>query len=437
VRPRWLQDSTTALRGLAALFGVLLLPATGWLCAEALGNRRAGCLGMVLVAVSPVHLLYAQEAREYSLWALMTVLSSAALLRAARVGSARAWCLVGVCTLLGLYSHGLFPLVMFAQAGWIVAVAAKREHSGDDRGRYLVGTYLGINLIALVPFAPWAWIVCKHLGRVDTCTSWMRESSAWGSHVHLWLNNLASVVVDGNFDECRLWGPALDTLRWLVVGLGIGSLVLTWRGPRRRAWLLAVALIVLPLAVLGVPDLLWGGQRSTQGRFLFPCYIGMTLATVHLLMPWLDSANRRARLVGAAALALLLILGTVTSATIWRADYWWNKGNGWDDQLQAIHTINVSERPLILSGPIDGGAMGHMLAFSHLLDGRVRLRVIHEGELPTLPPDFTDVFLANVSDAFVRQMGAERLGTRSQFWRCRIAPTTTALPPGVVIPLKE
>lgn len=40
---------------------------------------------MALIAVSPFHVLYAQEAREYSLWTVTILLSSAALLRAMRV----------------------------------------------------------------------------------------------------------------------------------------------------------------------------------------------------------------------------------------------------------------------------------------------------------------------------------------------------------------
>src|SRR5262249_14857567 len=100
-------DSTTGLRAVAACFGLLLLPATFWLCVEALRSIRAAWLGTLFVAVSPVHLLYSQEAREYSLWALMVVISSAALLRAWRRDETRWWALYGLTTLAGLYSHGL------------------------------------------------------------------------------------------------------------------------------------------------------------------------------------------------------------------------------------------------------------------------------------------------------------------------------------------
>jgi 4-amino-4-deoxy-L-arabinose transferase-like glycosyltransferase len=55
---------------LAGLATILLMPALG----GALASRRAGWIGAVLLALSPVHLWYSQEARPYALVMLLTVL---------------------------------------------------------------------------------------------------------------------------------------------------------------------------------------------------------------------------------------------------------------------------------------------------------------------------------------------------------------------------
>lgn len=420
---RWFLDSTTAIRALSALFGLLVLPATFWLCMEALGDRRAAWLGTLLVAVSPVHVLYSQEAREYSLWALMTILSTAALLRAQGSTRGREWVLYGVCTLLGLYTHGLYPLVMFAHGAWIVALAVGLERNGDTAGRRLVARYLAANVVPLALFAPWALNTVRRMGQVGEYTDWMRKSSKWGSLVELWGTNFASVFVDGNVNPDGIGAVLLTILRVAALVIGVGGLVVSWRYPQRRVWLLAAALVALPLLVIATPDILWGGQRSTQARLLFPGYVGMILATVHFLMPWLTATNRKARLAGGLAVIFLLVVGVGTCSKIWSAPTWWNKGEGWDAGLNAVRTINESQSPLVLSGPIlTRDDIGNTVGLGHLLDGHVRMRVLPDGELPTIAPDVTDVFFVNVTDEFVEKLAGhvrlKRLTPKGDFYRC-------------------
>jgi uncharacterized membrane protein len=77
-------DSIAAARSLSVVFGVLLLPGAFWLGLELFRDRWAALLLTAVMAVSPFHVLYAQEARQYSLWTLVIVASSTVLLRAMR-----------------------------------------------------------------------------------------------------------------------------------------------------------------------------------------------------------------------------------------------------------------------------------------------------------------------------------------------------------------
>jgi uncharacterized membrane protein len=72
-------DPVVALRSLAAVFGVLLLPAVFWLAQELFKDPRVSWVAVALSATSPLHLLYAQEERQYALWSMLVVLSGAAL----------------------------------------------------------------------------------------------------------------------------------------------------------------------------------------------------------------------------------------------------------------------------------------------------------------------------------------------------------------------
>jgi uncharacterized membrane protein len=75
-------DPVTAFRGTSALFGLLLPAAAFWLMRELFGRGPVPWVAAALVAFSPLHLLYAQEARQYALWMLLFLASSAALQRA-------------------------------------------------------------------------------------------------------------------------------------------------------------------------------------------------------------------------------------------------------------------------------------------------------------------------------------------------------------------
>src|SRR5207248_4961479 len=96
-------------------------PGLYWLCRELFGCSRTAWMAVALLAVSPFHVLYAQEAREYSLWTVAILLSSAALLRAARLQTRRTWWAYAASVALGLYSHTLFVLVAGAHGAYMAA----------------------------------------------------------------------------------------------------------------------------------------------------------------------------------------------------------------------------------------------------------------------------------------------------------------------------
>ena len=79
-------NSVTAIRSLSACISLLVFPCVYWLCRE-LFNVPLSVPGVAiaLMAISPIQLVYAQEAQEYILWLVTILLSSASLLRAMRL----------------------------------------------------------------------------------------------------------------------------------------------------------------------------------------------------------------------------------------------------------------------------------------------------------------------------------------------------------------
>ncbi|HBL09898.1 MAG TPA: hypothetical protein DD379_00330, partial [Cyanobacteria bacterium UBA11162] len=107
----WMQgfgDSVGVIRSLSALISLIAFPAIYWLCLELFESPVVGWTAIAIIAVSPLHILYAQEARQYSLWTVAILLSSAALLRAIRLKRKIDWGIYTLTLTLGMYSHLLF-----------------------------------------------------------------------------------------------------------------------------------------------------------------------------------------------------------------------------------------------------------------------------------------------------------------------------------------
>ncbi|NER82958.1 MAG: phospholipid carrier-dependent glycosyltransferase, partial [Leptolyngbya sp. SIO1D8] len=74
---RWFGASVSVIRSLSVIISLFVLPCFYWLCRELFKSSLAALFGTMLVAVSPIHVLYSQEARQYGLWTALTLLSSA------------------------------------------------------------------------------------------------------------------------------------------------------------------------------------------------------------------------------------------------------------------------------------------------------------------------------------------------------------------------
>jgi uncharacterized membrane protein len=97
---------------MSAVFSLLALPCMYWLCLELFESSLTAWLAVSLLAVSPFPIVYAQEARPYSLFVLIILLSSAALLRGMRLKTNSSWAIYAATVGVGFYSHLLFALVL-------------------------------------------------------------------------------------------------------------------------------------------------------------------------------------------------------------------------------------------------------------------------------------------------------------------------------------
>jgi uncharacterized membrane protein len=375
-----------ALRGTAALFGLLLPAAAFWLMRELFGRGPIPWVAALIIASSPLHLLYAQEARQYALWTLLILASSAALVRALRERRPRDWWLYGGLLALGLYSHLLFALMLAVHAayGWLAAT----HRSGNLlRPRDLpLRPWLFAAGTASVLFLPWVAVILLGLDQAMDYTGWMNRPAGAAANLLAWGQFLVRTVLD-------VW-PEQPPARALALLLPMAASLLYYlrQAPRPAVWLLPLIALTYLGVVLG-PDLLLGGVRSLHGRYGLPA-----LLAAQLMIAWTLGAlvQRRGagRVVSAGALAMLVCLGLASQLRIGQADTWWTKNPNLSALTpRAVQTLNAQPRPFLAAGA-NGLALGQLLSVAHRLDDHVRVLGFRRQTPPsTLPADLEQVLL--------------------------------------------
>ena len=377
-----LGSSIAAMRTLPALISLLAFPAIYWLSWELFASSTVAWIAVALIAVSPLHIFYAQEARQYSLWIVAILLSSAALLLASRLKTARSWAIYGASLALGLYSHLFFSLVVLGHGIYIIGVEKFRFSQ-------TVRAYLLASLASVVAFLPWILVFIdysknsRYLGSIAKALG--REISI-SSLLGKWFRSVNRIFHDADLGSANL----------ILVILAAYALYFVCRHTPKKVWLFILTLVGVTALTLGLPDLIWGGQRSVRTRYLIPCALGIELAVAYLLATQMTVALKvwQQKLWQIVAV-LFLAIGILSGAIASQAESGWSKNIAVTKYYPRIaRIINEAEAPLVIS---DGSEL-NLLSLSYLLEPRVRLQLVEMPNSPTLAEREQSVFLFDPSE---------------------------------------
>lgn len=140
-----------SLRLLSAIFGILSILMVYKLGIK-LFDKRAAVYAAFLISISPLHIWYGQEARQYSLAALLAVLCAYFLFLALEKRDNRFWAGYIFSAVLLVYTNyiGIFVLI----CGWALFVVKKY--------RFSIKRWLFANVIITLLFLPWLNIFWQH-----------------------------------------------------------------------------------------------------------------------------------------------------------------------------------------------------------------------------------------------------------------------------------
>jgi uncharacterized membrane protein len=362
-------SSVAALRTPAAIFGVLVLPCVFWLALELFGSLGTALIAVALVAASPFFVLYSQEAREYSMWTVLTALQCVAFLRAIRSNALVFWVAYGAITAISLYVYPLTGLVALGLAGYLLVQQRGRPT------RAMIACVLA-DLAALALFVPWLKAMATSSGVGRGMAGVLMSKLALGQIVRIFARDLRLVFFDfGQPHAGRLGPSAIDTMLTLItVALCAYAFVSLIRRTRFSVWGFIVVGLCVPAAPLLLYDIFIGGNFVYQGRYFLPLILGMELAVA----AFFDRALfRRASWSNAqtswAIVLSLLLTGSVLSCIVAsQATTWWNKDYERSRAVAAL--INASQRPIVISNYFTPSILELSLYLDPMIPMRLNLK---------------------------------------------------------------
>lgn len=111
---RYFGISEFALRFPSVIFSFFSVALT-YLLGRDLFNKKAGVIASIFMGLSPFHLWYAQEARDYSMVLFFGVLSSYLFFRAIKEKGSKTWLFFTLVSIIGIYTNYFYIFLFLAQ----------------------------------------------------------------------------------------------------------------------------------------------------------------------------------------------------------------------------------------------------------------------------------------------------------------------------------
>lgn len=381
---RWFGSSMAASRMLPVLISLLSLPLMYGLAMELFASVKIARLAVVLLAVSPVDILFAQTARQYSLLTAVVIGSSWLFCRTVKSPTWQNWVGYGLACTVGLYTHLFFVLTAIAHSVYLFLLRFginkdRKERESRISFRFFAQYGSAIALPFLL-YLPWLWVLFQNAQPTLETASWTQKEVGFIYLLKLWILSFSSLFFDLDFGFDNFWNYALRSLFILLI---LVALYTVCQQAKSTAWLFILATFLVPFLLLGFPDLVLGGKRSAVTRYLVCSFPAIQLAVAYFLSQKLS----RDRLWWRGIFALLITGSLLSCAVSAFSETWWNKGASYFN-AETAKLINATNLPILISEKSENFIhRGDLISLSYLLEEDVRILLVSEASvLEKSPP---------------------------------------------------
>jgi len=367
----WFGSSVAAIRSLSAIISVLSLISIYYLCRELFELPLTRWIAVSLMAISPFHVLYAQEAREYSLWTLTIIMANYSLLLALRKKSFFSWLIYAIFLTLSFYTFFFSIFLAFGHGIYILGINSFK----------ITKTFLAYLLsltAAIIAFIPWLIVIyqSKTAGRIQRL-DWITEPTSLPALIGKWLLNITRIFLDWTIVNENTSVKAIIwlipfTLAFLIL-IAYGFYYLC-RSTPKTTWLFIFTLTLITAIALIIPDIIFGGRRSGVARYLIPTFLGIQLTVAYLLASKLVALQSiKWQNIWRLITIFIISCGVISCVIISSAEIWWNKGAANNLRLnQVAAVINQVYHPIVVSD----AQFPYVLGLTHIVNSNVNFQLI-------------------------------------------------------------
>jgi uncharacterized membrane protein len=386
----WVQlfgNSVAVTRSLSAVFSLLALPCMYWLCIELFESSVTAWLAVAILAVSPFQLVYAQEARPYSLLVIVILLSSATLLRGIRLKTNSSWAIYAATVALGFYAHLLFALVAIGHGIYIVIIEKFRFN------KTVVG-YLLASMAGFITLSPWIVVFLKNSQNAYQKTLWQYLNQPVLGLINNWILNIGRQFFDlGLYSDLQRIYVILAAPVILMILIMVGyAFYLLLNQTKMRVWLFVLTLTCVTVVLFLPADLIVGGIRSINTRYMIPCYLGIQISVAYLFTRVIQLQK-----LWKVALVALLSIEIMSCCIYLQSETWWNKDRSFIN-ISIARTVNSADQPLIIAdfSVYSVDTIGNLLGLSYQIDAKAKL-LVAGSKIVEIPKNFNEIFLYSIS----------------------------------------
>mgnify|MGYP001274436922 CR=1 FL=1 len=401
------------LRLFSAILSLLLILASYVLTREIFCSEAIALLTTLLVTNSPIFLIYAQEARQYTLLVLLALSSSIFLCRYLdhkNTSIKNLICYVFLST-AGLYCHTLYYGVVAGQLGYCLfnSVPFKRNHSliknilSSIRLSKEIILTVGLSFLL---FLIWLLKVILVQGFKITVGAdytwkefsrqilWQRIVLNFTSIIHDFESPIKSEILTQNVANVSLLDLNLNEIL-MIVFIPVILLYSLWYTIRHsdRSRTVLLGWLALPSILFLLKDLLLGGSAASIIRYqllsVFGLYAALSFCSIHLLKT-LSSLGLKYLVT---ALIIILCQQQLTSNFNYlNASSWWSKYG--DYQLyEFANRVHQSPQPIVVA-EANYREMVNLLKLSYVLDPKAPFQLLETNDVPETMLKSYDIFWA-------------------------------------------
>lgn len=256
-----------AMRAMSIFFGAGVI-GTVFMLARRLFGRAISWTTLLFLVISPMFIRYSDEARMYTIAALIVFAATWVLIKATETKSKKLWIWYAVLVALGMWTHYFTAFAWIGHWVWRLTQTWRKNVTFKQNWKlFFTGQWVRTHIIAVAIFLPWLVVMAYQLTVVQATGFWiapvgMDTPTNYLSNMFYYLDN----------DQTVSWYAAVLIL---VTALMIILAPIAYRrlAKTEKKWFLLFAVLawVLPLImfVISLPPL----RPSFVERYLLPSII--------------------------------------------------------------------------------------------------------------------------------------------------------------------